>query len=405
MVTWINGPLLRRLHIFLYGRGAAKPKVMWLNPSKLHPRYWIAAIAVVALAALLFWFYAAKGREAAPDYTSAPIAYGDIIQAVSANGTLNPVTVVQVGSQVSGTVQHLFVDYNSRVHKGEVLAQLDPTLLQAQLAQDQATLHGAEATLALDRLSAGRAQKLHAAGYLSQADLDQTQANLRTARAQVEVATAQLQHDRATLAYTVIRSPVDGVVINRSVDVGQTVAASFQTPTLFSIGQNLRNMQIDVTVDEADVGQIRQGQAVDFTVDAFPDRHFVGRVRQVRLNATVQQNVVTYDVVVGVDNTDGILLPGMTAYANIVVLTRRHVLLAPNAALRVRVAGPQAPSAAGGSVLYVLDRGKPRKVPVKTGAADAQHTEIVSGDARDGDRVITGFAIAPGARRSPFQLF
>ncbi len=377
---------------------------MWLRLPKMHPGYWLAGIALVVLAVLI-WMYVTRGRETAPNYTTAPLSFGDIVQTVSANGTLNPVTVVQVGSQVSGTVQMLYVDYNSRVHQGEVLAQLDQTLLKAQLAQDQATLHGAEATFALGRASARRAQKLRAAGYLSQADFDQTQANVRTARAQVEVATAQVQHDRATLAYTVIRSPVDGVVINRSVDVGQTVAASFQTPTLFSIGQNLRNMQIDVTVDEADVGQIVPGQTVGFTVDAYPDRRFAGKVRQVRLNATVQQNVVTYDVVVGVDNQDGTLLPGMTAYANIVVLTRRHVLLAPNTALRVRVAGAEAPFATSGSVIYVLDGGKPRKVPVKTGASDGQHTEIVSGNARDGERVITGFAIVPATRRSPFQLF
>jgi HlyD family secretion protein len=205
----------------------------------------------------------------------------------------------------------------------------------------------------------------------------------------------------------VIRSPVDGVIINRSIDVGQTVAASFQTPTLFSIGQNLRNMQIDVTVDEADVGQIGEGQAVNFSVDAYPDRHFVGKVRQVRLNATVQQNVVTYDVVVGVDNADGTLLPSMTAYANIVVLTRRHVLLAPNAALRVRVPGIAAPVAASasGGVVYVLQDGTLRRTPVTTGASDGQHTEILAGAVKAGERVVTGFTAVPAARRSPFQLF
>lgn len=371
---------------------------------KLRLRNWLAGTAVVVLAALVYFFVFAR-QQGGPGYTTATLDYGDITQTVSANGTLNPVTVVQVGSQVSGTVQNLFVDFNSRVQQGQVLAQLDPTLFKAQVAQDTASLHGAQATLALARLSEQRAQKLHATRYLSQADLDQAVANVRTARAQVEAATAQLQRDRTNLAYTVIRSPVDGVVINRAVDVGQTVAASFQTPTLFSIGQNLRNMQIDVTVDEADVGQIRPGQTVNFSVDAFPERHFVGRVTQVRLNASVQQNVVTYDVVVSVDNPDGRLLPGMTAYANIVVLTRRHVLLAPNAALRVRIAGLQAPGATSGSVLYVLEDGKLHSVPVKTGASDGQHTEIVAGADKAGERVVTGFATATAKRRNLFQMF
>jgi HlyD family secretion protein len=371
---------------------------------KIRPRYWIAGIAVAVLVALVYYF-AVANRQRAPGYTTASLDYGDITQTVSANGTLNPVTVVQVGSQVSGTVQKLFVDFNSRVHQGQVLAQLDQTLFKAQVAQDTASLHGAQATLALDRLNEERARKLHATHYLSQADLDQAVANVRTARAQVEAATAQLQHDRANLAYTVIRSPVDGIVINRAVDVGQTVAASFQTPTLFSIGQNLRNMQIDVTVDEADVGLIEVGQTVNFSVDAFPERHFTGTVKQVRLNATVQQNVVTYDVVVSVDNPDGKLLPGMTAYANIVVLTRRHVLLAPNAALRVRIAGLQPTSPVAGSVLYALEDGKLQDVPVKTGASDGQHTEIVSGAVKAGERVVTGFAAATATRRNPFQMF
>lgn len=370
----------------------------------IRPRYWLAGIAVVALAALAYYLVLAN-RDNAPAYTTATLDYGDITQTVSANGTLNPVTVVQVGSQVSGTVQKLFVDFNSRVRQGEVLAELDPTLFKAQVAQDTANLHGAEATLALDRLNEQRARQLHATHYVSQADLDQAVASVRTARAQVEAATAQLQRDRTSLAYTVIRSPVDGVVINRAIDVGQTVAASFQTPTLFSIGQNLRNMQIDVTVDEADVGQIKPGQTVNFSVDAFPDRRFVGKVVQVRLNATVQQNVVTYDVVVGVDNPEGKLLPGMTAYANIVVLTRRHVLLAPNAALRVRIAGQQMPGTASGSVLYVLADGKLRGVPVKTGASDGQHTEITSGAVKAGEQVVTGFAAVTARRRNPFQMF
>lgn len=371
---------------------------------KIHLRYWLIGFPMVVLAALVYLFVFAK-RQGGPAYTTVPLDYGNITQMVSANGTLNPVTVVQVGSQVSGTVQKLLVDYNSHVHKGEVLLQLDQTLFKAQVAQDTANLHSAEATLALNRLNEQRERALRKTGYVSQSDLDQAVANVRTARAQVEAETALLRHDRTNLDYTVIRSPVDGVIINRNIDVGQTVAASFQTPTLFSIGQNLRAMQIDVTVDEADVGQIREGQTVDFSVDAYPDRHFAGKVRQVRLNATVQQNVVTYDVVVSVDNVDGKLLPSMTAYANIVVLTRKHVLLVPNSALRVRIPGIVAPAATGGAVVYVLADGKLRGVQVRTGASNDMRTQIVSGAVSAGERVVTGFAAAPAARRGPFQLF
>lgn len=374
---------------------------------KLHLRYWLAGIAVVALVALVYFLMFAQ-RESSPGYTMVPLAYGNIIQTVSANGTLNPVTIVQVGSQVSGTVQQLFVDFNSRVRRGQELARLDPTLFKARIAQDTANLHSAQATLALYQLDEQRARKLRESGYVSQQDLDHAVANVRTSRAQVEAAGAQLRQDQTNLDYSVIRSPVDGVIIDRTVDVGQTVAASFQTPTLFRIGENLRNMRINVTVDEADVGLIEPGQEVRFNVDAYPNQSFVGKVVQVRLNATVQQNVVTYDVVVAVDNADGKLLPSMTAYANIVVRERRGVLVAPNAALRVRIPGVERATtgALGSGVLYVLEDGKPRGVPVETGASDAQHTEIVAGAVKAGVQVVTathGTAAPP--TRQPFRMF
>lgn len=376
---------------------------------RIRLRYWLPALAILILVAgvAAYLYPSARGNQPTAGLATAAAAFGDVAQTVSANGTLNPVTEVNVGSQVSGTVQKLLVDYNSRVHQGQVLLQLDPTLFKAQVAQSLASLHSAQANLTLTRINVQRMQALHKTDYVSQADLDQAQASYQAAQAQVEMAAAQLQRDRTNLAYSVIRSPVDGVVVDRQIDVGQTVAASFQTPTLFKIGQNLRDMQIDVTVDEADVGQIEPGQTVNFGVDAYPERRFVGKVRQVRLNATIQQNVVTYDVVVGVDNGDGKLLPGMTAYVNIVILARQHVLLVPNAALRVRIPGIEAPpaAAAAGDVVYVLQDGRLRRVPVKIGASDGKQTEIVSGELRAGDHVVTGFAAAPRAKRGPFQLF
>ena len=377
---------------------------------KISRRTWLAMFAVVLLiAGALTYFSARNTAPSGTSYTTALARFGDVTQTVSANGTLNPVIQVNVGSQVSGTVQKLYVDFNSRVRRGQVLLELDPTLLRAQAAQSRANLHNAQANLLLAQTNERRLQSLKSSDYVAQADLDQAEASRKVADAQVELATAQLQRDEANLTYSVIRSPVDGVVINRVVDVGQTVAASFQTPTLFVIGQNLHDMQIDVTVDEADVGQIKVGEPVNFTVDAYPDRKFLGRVVQIRLNPTIVQNVVTYDVVVGVDNRDLTLLPGMTAYANIVVEQRQNVLLVPNTALRVRIAGAGAPAteaSASNGVVYVLTNGIPRQVAVKVGATDGQLSEILSGSLRTGDNVITGFATAKQAsKRNPFQLF
>lgn len=372
------------------------------------PWLWISVtgLAVVLAATGSYFYFTAAGGT--PEYVTAAARLGDITQTVSANGTLNPVVEVNVGSQVSGTVEKLHADYNSRVRRGQLLLELDPTLFKAQLAQSEAALHNAQAALRLAQLNETRVQAMRQKGYVAKSDLDQAVATREAAAAQVELASAQVQRDRTNLAYTVIRSPVDGVVINREVDVGQTVAASFQTPTLFIIGQNLRNMQIDTTIDEADVGGIAIGQQVNFTVDAYPERKFAGKVVQVRLSPTIVQNVVTYDVVVGVDNADLALLPGMTAYVNVVVRQRHGVLLVPNASLRIRLAGggtlPPGASLSSG-VVYVLTKGVPRAVAVSIGASDGQQTEITAGDLRAGDQVVTAFAAAKQAKRNPFQLF
>jgi len=377
-------------------------------------RHWLVrgiSIAALLLAALVTSYFVFRAQAPAYTYVTAPVSYGDVTQTLSANGTLNPVVVVNVGSQVSGTVQKLYVDFNSRVHRGQTLLELDPTLFKAQVAQSEAALHNAQAGMLLSKANAERARTLRMNGSISQADLDQVVASLASAQSQVELATAQLQRDRANLNYSIIRSPVDGVVIDRQIDTGQTVAASFQTPTLFKIGQNLGNMQIDVTVDEADVGQVKVGQLAAFTVDAYPDAKFSGTVVQIRLNPTIIQNVVTYDVVIGVDNRDGRLLPGMTAYVNISVNQRHHVLVVPNTALRVRVPEAQLAVAStaqqsAASAVYVLVDGKLSRVPVKIGASDGQMTEILGATLEEGQSVVTAMASASQAkRRNPFQLF
>lgn len=360
--------------------------------------WWLLGAAVLAgVIAAIVWI--SPWRAPAPAYQTAPLRYGDITEAVSANGTLNPVTVVNVGTQVSGTVQAIYVDFNSRVKAGEVLLRLDPTLFKAQVAQSRAAVQSAEANLFLAQANESRGRSMQKSGYVTKADLDQLVASRKAAEAQVAVAKAQLQHDEANLSYTVIRSPIDGAIINRVVDVGQTVAASFQTPTLFQIGQNLKKMQIDATVDEADIGQIRTGERAQFTVDAFPDQHFAGKVTQVRLNPTVVQNVVTYDVVIQVANPEEKLLPGMTAYVDIIVTEHRHVLTVPNAALRVALgqgSGTAKAQGPGQGVIYVLEDGKPRAVTVRTGISDSRNTEVSAAGLQPGDEVV----VAAGTGRT-----
>jgi HlyD family secretion protein len=365
------------------------------------------SIAVIAGATAYFWYGHSSGKAPAGDYETEAVTRGDLEHAVSANGTLNPVQLVTVGTQVSGTVNRLNVDFNSRVQKGDLLLTLDDSLYSAQSRQSQAGLLNAQASLELARSNEARARGLFAKEYISKQDLDTAVTAVKSAQAQVQLAQAQADKDRVNLAYTQIHSPVSGTVVDRLVDVGQTVAASFQTPTLIKIAQDLTKMQIDSSFAEADIGSIEVGQAARFTVDAFPDRQFEGRVSQVRLNPTTVQNVVTYDVVVSVSNADQTLLPGMTAFVTIAVEKRADVLMVPNAALRFHPSQEQGnarPKPAGGDdgtergggkggpmgTVYVLRDGKPQPVRFKTGVADNRHTQVLGGDLAAGDLVITG---------------
>ena len=385
----------------------------------------------IALAAGLIgggvWY--AKQRAAQnPEtrYKLATIEMGDVTQTVSANGTLNPVVLISVGTQVSGTVKKLYVDFNDKVKKGQPLLELDDALVSAAERQSAANVSSAQASLELALASEARMNALFAQEYVSKQEYDQARQSLKSAQAQVALARAQNDRDRANLNFTVIRSPVDGVVIDRVVDLGQTVAASFQTPVLIKIAQDLTEMRIDTSFAEADIGEIREGQKARFTVDAFPNRNFSGEVQQIRLNPTNQQNVITYNVRVTVANPDHVLLPGMTAYVNIGVQKRSDVLLVPNAALRFKPAdaadkktengqkpastatGPGSGAGMGGGTpgsagdkkgkkrdaqsgtVYVLDGGEIRPVSVQLGITDNRNTEVVGGDLNAGDRVVTG---------------
>ena len=298
----------------------------------------IALVVVVVVVAGVSYFN--SDHSSTPQYQTVLVTRGDLIQSVTATGQLNPVTNVQVGCQVSGTIQTLFVDYNSVVKAGQIIAQIDPRLYQAQVGQAEADLANANANLELQQVEASRASDLFTNKLISGSDHDTAIANLHEAEAMVKIKQASLDNAKANLGYTKIYSPVDGVVISRSVDVGQTVASSFNTPTLFQIANDLTKMQIDANVSEADIGTVEENQKVNFTVDAFPSRTFTGRVVQIRNSPITVQNVITYDTVIAVSNPDLKLRPGMTANATIITAQRSGVLKIPNAALRFRPLEP-----------------------------------------------------------------
>ena len=385
----------------------------------------ILVSVVLAVVLALGGFYLLKNRGNGVQFKTARVSRGDLRATVTATGTVSAVTTVLVGTQVSGTVKQLLVDYNSPVKKGQLLAQIDPALPEAKVAQSKANLQAAAANvekaeaalLDADR-TLERNRTLFAKNFIARSDLDTADTNrlsamalLNVAKAQVEQQKAALNQDETNLNYTRILSPVDGTVISRNVDIGQTVAASFQTPTLFSIAQDLTRMQIDTNVDEADIGKIRVGQSVQFTVDAYPDGIFPGRVSEIRNAPTTVQNVVTYDVVVKVANPELKLKPGMTANVSIITAVEKGVIKVPNAALRFKwqpagavpergstgAAGatgagrPQVVRAEAGAKtqgVWILDGKKPRRAPLTLGISDGNETAVLSEELKEGDAVI-----------------
>jgi HlyD family secretion protein len=372
----------------------------------------IPIVVVLALVAVGVYLYVK--RAPVPVYRTAKVERGAIVSTVTATGNLNAVITVQVGTQVSGTIQKLFVDYNSVVKKGQTIAQIDPAIFNSQVQQTRgnyqnalANLSKAKADIVDTKRTLERNRQLLKDGVVSQADFDTAETKFEEAKATVKASEGSVgqtlgsyRQAQTNLHYATIKSPVDGIVVSRNVDVGQTVAASFQTPTLFTIAQDLTKMQIDTSVDEADIGKVRVGQAAVFTVDAYPERQFRGVVAQIRNAPIITQNVVTYDVVITLENKDLKLKPGMTANVNIEVMRKDDVLKIPSAALRfkpkaegvepkpaVTVGQRKIPRPAGQQV-YILKEGKPVRVPVKTGATNDSFVEVVAGNLRQGEEVI-----------------
>ena len=381
-----------------------------------------------------------EGEEPASTYRTEHLTRGPLAETVTAVGTVSAVTTVQVGSQVSGIVARLHADFNSPVRRGQLLAELDPTPFQATLDQRRADLARAEVELRAAEIDYNRQARLLAAGLTPQADHDTAKAAYDAQGAMVEQSRAALRQAETNLAYTRIVSPIDGVVVARQYDVGQTVAASFQAPTLFTIAQDLTKMQVQADVDQADIGKIAVGQQARFTVDAYPDADFSGQITQVRLNATVNQNVITYPVIITVENPEEKLRPQMTANVSIVVSSEPDVLRVPNAALRFRPPEQQQEGRAGGGggggtaaaaqrdpdrasaalgsgskgfraaaealaagaapprsrrqqTIYVLERdGSLRAVAVRTGITDGRQTAVLEGEVGPDDAVVVGLA-------------
>ena len=397
----------------------------------------IVAILVLAGTGYGFWRWGSSPKES--PYVTMPVQRGNVTQVVSSTGTLQAVITVLVGSQISGTIDKLFADFNTKVKAGQVVAQLNQDKFKAAVDQARANLLAAESNLAKAKVSVVDAQRtlernreLRKRDLMPQSELDAAQTAYDAALAQVEVnkaqsAQAQAGLNQATvdLNNTVIRSPVDGIVISRNVDVGQTVAASLQAPTLFTIANDLAKMEVHTNVDEADVGNVTEGQEVSFTVDAFPARRFKGRVHQVRNAPTVVQNVVTYDAVVRIDNKELLLKPGMTANVQFLVSRKEGVLTIPNMAMRFKPpdqkdeaqellrreqtrAAPtvgarktsRSPGGGGGGgggrriTLYVLSAGKAEPIEVQLGITDGSKTEVRDGELKENDPVIIGLASA-----------
>jgi HlyD family secretion protein len=400
---------------------------------------------VIVAAVLLggWWLLAFSRRGEEPAYLTASIERGSVIDAVGATGTLEAMTTVQVGSQVSGTIQSLQADFNSAVRKGQVIARLDPSLFEARLGQARANLVAARADVERQRAAdedarrkLARARELSGQQLLPASDLetaqatsDAAQAQLKAVEAAVTQAEASVQQAEVDVAHTVIQAPIDGVVIARNVDVGQTVAASFQAPVLFVIANDLSQMRVNASIDEADIGRVQTGQPVLFRVDAYPEREFSGTIQQVRLQPITVQSVVTYNTLISVDNAEQRLMPGMTATVSVIVRRRDDVLRLPLSALRFRpdeepAGGSPRPPAGGAAAqtrppgtrrpgsggrdssgqagsgrpatVYVLGAdGRPQPQPVKLGLSDGQFAEVVEGLA-EGAQVVTGLETPTG---------
>ena len=364
------------------------------------------SVKIIVLAGIIgglaSWYFRTDGQGAA--YLTHKLAKGDIVEKITASGTINPISTVNIGTQVSGTISEIYVDYNSEVKKDQLLARIDPALFEATVGQRRAALNVSKAEVQVAenevdyaKKQLGRIKKLNASRYSADKELDLSEKEYNNAVAQVALKKAQVEQAQAALdaaetelRYTKIISPVDGIVVSKEVEVGQTVAASFQTPTLFKVAEDLTKMQIEASVVEADIAKVKNGQVVEFSVDSFPDEVFYGKVMQVRNEAINTSNVVTYEVIIEVDNADLKLKPGMTANVEIITAEKKGILLVPNKALRFFVTDDNGETKRyKDKGIWTLDDGQPSRIVIKTGVADEDFTEITGENLREGMEIIT----------------
>lgn len=362
-------------------------------------------IYIIALLAIVGISYKLLNRSTGGTvYKTQKIENGDIMESITASGTINPLSTVSVGSQASGRIAETYVDYNSVVKKGQLLALIDQENAKATVQQREAALEIAKAQVAVEennikyyKKALNRISKLNASKYSTEKDLeaaerdyDNSVAQLALEQAQVKQAQASLDSAKTELSYTEIKAPVDGIVISKAVEVGQTVAASFETPEIFSVAEDLTKMQIEASVVEADIAKVKEGQKVRFTVDSYADDYFYGVVTQVRNEATTTSNVVTYTVVIGIDNTEMKLKPGMTANVEIITAEEKDVMLVPNQALRFYIDDSDNAKRYKDRGVWIMKNGKPERVTVKIGVSDDDNTQILESSLKIGDAVIIG---------------
>lgn len=388
----------KQLSLF-YEREKAKLIVKVEMKMKRYIKY---VLLLVVAAGFVFYFH--RGQQKGDEYVVSKLSKGAITEKVTASGIINPISTINIGTQVSGTISEIYVDYNSPVQKDQVLAQIDPSLFEATVAQRQAALDIAKAEVQVVKNDIiyykkhlDRIKKLNTSRYSAdkelesaQRDYDNSVAQLALKEAQVKQAEASLNSAKIDLNYTKIVSPVEGIVVSKEVEVGQTVAASFQTPTLFNVAEDLTKMQIEASVVEADIAKVKEGQTVEFSVDSYPDETFYGIVTQVRNEAINTSNVVTYEVIIEIDNRELKLKPGMTANVEIITSEKKDVLLVPNQALRFYMEDGN-----GGSSkrykdkgLWLMKDGRPQRITIKTGVSDDNNTEVSSADLQEGASVI-----------------
>lgn len=365
-------------------------------------KYLITGLVAVLILLVVLIFFAKNGSV---KYITKEVTKDTIIQYVEASGTIKPINTIAVGTQVSGTVSKIYVDYNSQVKKGDLLAELDPSLFQANVDQSQAKLNNAKAALAKAKANLSykknnyeRYKHLYQKNYVSKDDVELAQANYLSAKAELDAATAEISASSASLnnnltnlGYSKITSPVDGTVISRAVDVGQTVAASFNTPTLFEVAEDLTKMQIETSVSEADIGKIKIGQKAQYTLDGYQDKTFNGEVVQIRLESTTTNNVVTYTVIISVDNSEGFVIPGMSANVSIIANEIKDVLTVPSQALKFTPTDKQyAGKKYDKQGIWLLTKSGIKRYDIELGASDDTKVQIISNEIKEKDKVIVG---------------